>query len=188
MLFILRDGISSLLQNCRELRLLSIIICGEITGIGFLDCPKTLTHVVADRCTLKPEGVKAIVRGGGLEYLSLSTPYRLSEDGEGSINTEAALTISRGCPLLKKLFLKNCGEVELEGWEAISRNCKNLEVLQVYGCRKLCDLGLQALCNGCNKLSRLLLGEENSCSSSALELFKRKKPGVLVLEKDEIDA
>ncbi|KAI3842907.1 hypothetical protein MKW92_014670, partial [Papaver armeniacum] len=134
-----------LLQNCRKLRSLRISSCIKITGIGFLDCPKTLTRFEANMCKLKPEGMKAVVCGGGLEHLSF---YELAKAGEGSINTEAVVTISKGCPLLKKLYLTNCKNVELEGWEAIGRNCKNLEILGVRGCRKLCDEGLQALCNG----------------------------------------
>lgn len=174
-------GISFLLQNCRELRTLYIGSCSCITGIGFLECPKTLTHLEAGGCKLTPKGINALVSGGGLEIVSLLTPEdELAEVGEGSINTEAVMTISKGCPLLKKLFLSNCGGVELQGWEAIGRNCIDLELLNVYGCRKFCDSGLQALCNGCDKLQSLFIDDENSCSRPALEDFKRKKPGVII--------
>ncbi|KAI3978305.1 hypothetical protein MKX01_013103 [Papaver californicum] len=172
------SGISLLLQNCRGLGSLSFRSCCNITGIGFLGCPENLTRLTADGWKLKPEGIKAIVSGAGLESLDISAPYGLAKVEEGSINTEAVITISKGCPLLKKLSLRNCKEVELQGWEAIGRNCKNLEDLTLYGCSKLCDLGLQALRNGCNKLSRLSVDTDNCCSSSALELFKRKKISV----------
>ncbi|XP_026397053.1 F-box/LRR-repeat protein 12-like [Papaver somniferum] len=142
------SGISFLLQNCRKLRSLCVESCSSITGIGFVECPKTLIHLVAGGCKLTPEGITAIVSGGGLEELFLSTPYVLAEVGEGPINTEAIMTISKGCPLLKILNLSDCEEIELQGWEAISRNCKDLVLLNVYGCTKLCDSGLQALCNG----------------------------------------
>ncbi|XP_026443771.1 F-box/LRR-repeat protein 12-like [Papaver somniferum] len=167
------SGIRFLLQNCRKLHSLCIRSCGKITGIGFLECPKTLTRFEASMCKLKPEGIKAVVSGGGLEHLSF---YEFSKAGEGSINTQAVVTISKGCPLLKKLCLRNCKDVELEGWEAIGRNCKNLEILGVRRCRKLCDEGLQALGNGCNKLYELWLDTEQSYSSFAIELFKREKP------------
>ncbi|MCL7035734.1 hypothetical protein MKW94_012832 [Papaver nudicaule] len=138
-------------------------------------------------CKLTPEGIKAIVSGGGLEYLSLSALFESAKDGEGSINTKAVVMISKGCPLLKKLDLTNCNEVELQGWEAIGQNCKNLERLTAYGCRKLCDRGLQALCQGCNKLSGLFIDNKNMCSRSALELFERKDRNVLyLLNKDNI--
>ncbi|KAI3978304.1 hypothetical protein MKX01_013102 [Papaver californicum] len=166
------SGISFLLQNCRQLSTLHLYLCRKITGIGFLGCPQTLTHFEADKCKLTPEGISAIVSGGGLEYLRLCDMPR--------INTETITTISKGCPLLKELSLSDCEEVELQGWQAIGRNCNNLELLNVYGCRKLCDLGLPALCNGCNKLQRLYIDYENSCSSSSLELFKRKKPNVML--------
>ncbi|KAI3951819.1 hypothetical protein MKW92_009217 [Papaver armeniacum] len=172
------SGISLLLQNCRKLGSLYINSCGKITGIGFLGCAHTLTHLELGRCKLKPEGISAIVSGGGLKYLRL-TSYELSKVGEGSINTETVMTISRGCPLLKELVLADCEEVELEAWEAIGWNCKYLEFLYVYGCRKLCDQGLEALFNRCNKLLRLFVDGDNSCSSSALKLVKRKKPNVI---------
>ncbi|MCL7037963.1 hypothetical protein MKW94_029444 [Papaver nudicaule] len=178
------SGISFLLQNCRKLASLSIDYCSKITGTGFLECPKTLTHVEAGGCELKPEGIKAIISGGGLEYPSLSAPFELAKAGEGSINTEAVATISKGYPLLKELNLTNCNEVELEGWGVIGQNCKNLERLTVYGCRKLCDHGLQALCNGCNKLFRLNIDDNNSCSHSVLELFQRRKPNVIFLKRN----
>ncbi|KAI3951806.1 hypothetical protein MKW92_009204 [Papaver armeniacum] len=168
------SGISFLLQNCGELGSLCISYCSKITGIGFLECPKTLTKLEAIGCKLKPEGIKAIVNGGGMNRLILSA--RLSMDEEGCIDTEAVIAISKGCPLLKKLILARCHKIELEGWEAIGRNCKNLEILDVRGCKKLCDQGLQALFKGCNKLSRLLVDNYTGCSSSALNLFRREKP------------
>ncbi|XP_026459119.1 F-box/LRR-repeat protein 12-like [Papaver somniferum] len=178
------SGLSCLLQKCRELRSLSIIACSNITGVGFLGCARTLTHLEAGGCKLKPEGIRAIVSGGGLEYLDLKTPDWLAEvDQEGCIiNTEAVIVISKGCPLLEELFLSNCEEVELQGWEAIGLNCKELESLFVMGCQKLCDMGLQAIWDGCDKLSELYIDrEKHSCSSSALELFEHKKPGWMCL-------
>ncbi|MCL7034792.1 hypothetical protein MKW94_029062 [Papaver nudicaule] len=169
------SGISSLIRNCSKLCSLSINYCRKITGIGFVECPKTLTRLAADGCKLNPEGIKAIVSGGGLEYLSLAATYESAK----VINTEAVVTISKGCPLLNGLILSGCKEVELEGWQAIGQNCKHLEVLSVWGSTKLCDLGLLALCNGCDKLSILLIDDKISCSSSALELFNRKKPNVM---------
>ncbi|KAI3988635.1 hypothetical protein MKX01_026999 [Papaver californicum] len=108
------SGISFLLQNCRKLRTLYIQSCSSITGIGFLECPKTLTHLEAGGCKLTLEGINAIVSGGGLENLCLSTPYVLREVGEGSMNTEAVITISKCCPSLKNLYLSNCVEVEFK--------------------------------------------------------------------------
>ncbi|KAI3843128.1 hypothetical protein MKW92_017672 [Papaver armeniacum] len=168
------SGISFLVQNCRKLSSVHVNFCSRITGIGFLGCAQTLTDLAAVGCKLKPQGINAIASGGGIEYLLLGTTLGKAR----YLNTEAIMKISKGCPMLKYLCISDW-EVELEGWEAIGQNCKNLEHLTVYGCRKLCDLGLQALCNGCNKLSRLYVDDGNSCSSYALELFKRNKPDVL---------
>ncbi|KAI3853655.1 hypothetical protein MKW98_025172 [Papaver atlanticum] len=188
-------GISFLVQNCRELRSLCIDSCINITGIGFLECAHTLASLEAGGCKLKPEGINAIVSGGGLKYLCLKrldefeveegfakVEERFAEVEQECINTEAVIMISKGCPSLKELFLSNCEEVELEGWEAIGQNCKELESLFLTGCQKLCDAGLQALCDGCNKFSILYVdSRKNSCSDSALELFERTKPGVMCL-------
>ncbi|KAI3951820.1 hypothetical protein MKW92_009218 [Papaver armeniacum] len=174
------SGINFLLQNCRELRALYINSCSSITGIGFLGCPKTLTHLDAGRCKFTPEGIKAIVSGGGLEWLNLNlSMFNLVMGGEGYINTETIMTISNGCPFLKELFLANHVEVKLEGWKAISLNCTNLEILDVCGCRNLCDQGLLALSNGCDKLSELYVNYLNNCSRSAVELFESRKPNVM---------
>ncbi|KAI3843475.1 hypothetical protein MKW92_000627 [Papaver armeniacum] len=178
------SGLSCLLQNCRELRSLSISCCSRITGIGFLGCAWTLTRLGAGGYKLNQEVINAIVSGGELEYLYLETaPYESAEFKERCIiNTEAVLTISKGCPILKELFLSNCEEVELEGYEAIAMNCKELEKLYMMGCQKLCDIGLQAICDGCNKLIEFYIdGEKNSCSSSILEhYFDGKKPEVIL--------
>ncbi|KAI3994658.1 hypothetical protein MKX01_027548 [Papaver californicum] len=158
------SGISFLVQNCHQFQSLCILSCSSITG----------------GCKLKPKGIDAIVSGGGIEYLDLSTV--LYPSGERCMNTEVVMTISKGCPLLKYLSLSNCEEVELEGWEAIGRNCNNLEFLYLTGCRKLCDLGLRALRNGCSKLSELCIGNVNSCSRSAVELFKSRRPNVMFVD------
>ncbi|KAI3843481.1 hypothetical protein MKW92_000633 [Papaver armeniacum] len=179
------SGISFLLKNCRKLSSLTIDFCSNVTGIGFLGCAQSLTLLEARGCKLTPEGFHAIVSGGALEYLYLmpSIYYELADDEKGcNIGTETVMTISKGCPLLKELTLSNCEEVELDGWKAIGLNCKELDVFFVMGCQKLCDMGLQAVCDGCKKLSELAIDrEKNSCSSSALEIFMSRKPGVVYL-------
>ncbi|KAI3843477.1 hypothetical protein MKW92_000629 [Papaver armeniacum] len=178
------SGISVLLRNCRELSSLTINDCSKVTGIGFLGCAQTLTYLEARGFQLTPEGFRAIVSGGRLEYLYLLTSiYKLAEDEKGCIiNTEAVMTIAKGCPLLKQLSLSSCEEVELDGWKAIGLNCKELNELVIMGCQKLCDMGLQAIWDGCTKLSELYIDEEkNSCSSFALELFMSRKSRVLCL-------
>ncbi|KAI3937241.1 hypothetical protein MKW92_051290 [Papaver armeniacum] len=147
------SGISFLSRNCRELDTLDINFCSNITGIGFLGCSHTLTKLDANGCKLTPEGINAIVSGGGIKYLTLSTPNELSEVGEGSMNIQAVLTILKGCPLLQKLFISNFVEViNPEGWEAIRQSCKSLKRLRLYGCHKLGKLGWHALMDGCVNL------------------------------------
>ncbi|KAI3968341.1 hypothetical protein MKW92_052330, partial [Papaver armeniacum] len=157
--------ISFLIQNCSKLHSIRISGCNDVTGIGFLGCPKTLTDVSAvgmDKLTT--EGIKAIASGGGIRSLYLSGK---------ALNDDAVIAISKGCPLLKSLFLDSCHEVQLQGWEAIGLYCRNLESLFLDDCPKLCDQGLKALCYGCKKLSHLYIW-----SDSARELFKRERPDV----------
>ncbi|MCL7031289.1 hypothetical protein MKW94_000054 [Papaver nudicaule] len=152
-----------------SLETVDLSFCRSITdlGISFLiqNCSQ-LARLHINSCTNITDGIDAIVSGGGLEYVSLSVlPIKV---GERCINTTEAVTqISK----------------ELEGWQAIGRNCKNLELLTVWGCKKLCNLGLQALGDGCDKLSMLWVYDANCCSSSALEVFERKKPGVMFFYK-----
>ncbi|KAI3958043.1 hypothetical protein MKW98_020685 [Papaver atlanticum] len=103
--------ISSLLKNCSKLHSLGISFCSNVTGIGFHGCPKTLTTVEAlNTYNLTTEGIKEIASVGGIQYLSLM--------GD-AVNDEAVITISKGCPLLKSLWLECVDEVHLEGWKAI---------------------------------------------------------------------
>ncbi|MCL7025339.1 hypothetical protein MKW94_004038 [Papaver nudicaule] len=154
-------GLEALAKCCSSLEKVNLYECHLITDSGI------------SGCKLEPEGINAIVSCGRLKYLSL---YDLAKVEEGFINSEAVMMISKGCPLLKTLNLSYCKGIELEGWEAIGRNCKNLQHLTVYGCNKFCDQGLQALRIGCNKLSKLCVDNGISCSSSAIELFKHKRP------------
>ncbi|KAI3937235.1 hypothetical protein MKW92_051284 [Papaver armeniacum] len=158
-------GLEALAKCCSSLEVVNIAGCCWITdsGINFLlqNCCK-LRSLIIDSCSSITEGIEEIVSGGGLEDLDLSAK---ASEVRGSTNTEAVITISKRCPLLKKLYLLNCEGIEIKGWEAIGRNCKNLEH-HVFGCTKLCDLGLQALFNGCNKLSRLYIDNHSSCFTS----------------------
>ncbi|MCL7037950.1 hypothetical protein MKW94_006188 [Papaver nudicaule] len=168
-------GISFLIQNCSELRSLSTACTTNITGIGFLGCPKTLIRVDAlAMIELTTEGVKAIVSGGGIRILRLSSMIPLSN--------EAVLTISKGCPLLEVLYLGTCNEVDLEGWKAVGLYCGNLEELYLPGSHKLCDQGLMALCDGCSKLSCLMV---EKWSDFGRELFKRERPNARLLQFDK---
>ncbi|XP_026459509.1 F-box/LRR-repeat protein 12-like [Papaver somniferum] len=164
------SGISFLLQNCHKLGSLSITDCERVTGTGFLGCPKTLTEVSAyGKQELTTEGIKAIVSGGGLQSLYLSG---------NTVNDEAVIAISKGCPLLKVLRLKSCNEVQLEGWKAIGLHCRHLKALYLVECLKLCHVGLQALCNGCNQLSYFFT---DTCRVFAIDLFTRERRNVRLL-------
>ncbi|MCL7037962.1 hypothetical protein MKW94_029443, partial [Papaver nudicaule] len=62
-----KDANISLDENCFYINLSKLLSrfpdlkYFSITGIGFLEWPKTLTHLEAGRCKLTPEGINAIV-------------------------------------------------------------------------------------------------------------------------------
>ncbi|KAK4752599.1 hypothetical protein SAY87_021397 [Trapa incisa] len=195
-------GLRALLRGCRELRAVKISFCRHLSGIGFRDCSQTLAHVDAESCKLEPEGIMAIVSGGGLQYLNisgLSSGLRvngLCSIGEGfckslkilnlrmcrTIGDESILSIAKGCPLLKEWNLALCHEVKLPGWESIGRFCNSLEVLHVNRCRNLCDRGIQALRDGCRRLC--ILHINRAYRTSAIELFKLHRGRVQIREEE----
>ncbi|KAI3461765.1 hypothetical protein Pfo_018428 [Paulownia fortunei] len=177
-LLISDHGIRALSQNCRHLRAISISHCRSVNGIGFQGCSQTLAYLEADSCKLEPEGILAIVSGGGLEYLNISNlswcihgPDLVAIDAGfisklrvlnfrlcRTIGDDAIVKIAQGCPLLEEWNLALCHEIRMVGWESIGSNCRNLERLHVNRCRNLCDQGLQALRDGCKRLRKLYLG------------------------------
>ncbi|CAH9075342.1 unnamed protein product [Cuscuta epithymum] len=198
-------GVEPISQNCRHLRAIRISNCKSITGIGFQGCPRTLAYVEADSCRLEPEGVRALLGGGGVEYLSvLNLSWNIHGDGLTAIGTgfasrlrvlnfrfcrtigDATITmIAKGCPLLQEWNLSLCHEVRVLGWRAVGSNCHRLKTLHVNRCRNLCDEGLRAIGNGCKRLSMLYITRCALLSSKAIEIFKVSRGGVEISE-DEI--
>ena len=197
-------GIRSMSQKCRQLRQVTISYCRNLTGIGFRGCSETLYYLEADSCKLAPEGLQAIVSGGGLEYLDISCLSwyflgdGLSAIGEGLAtklrvlnmrmcrfaSDQAIITIAKGCPVLQEWNLAVCHEVSLDGWEAIGLNCHNLEILHLNRCRNLCDLGLQALREGCNRLSILYMVRCGRVTQLGVEMFKFLRGNVEIREEE----
>lgn len=201
-------GIRALLSNCRQLRAIKMTNCRSITGVGFKDCPQTLTYLEANSCKLEPEGIMAIVSGGGIEYLNVSClSWCILGDGLMAIGAgfstklrvldfrccrtiedNSIISIAKGCPVLREWNLALCHEIRTAGWEAIGANCHNLEKLHVNRCRNLCDEGLQALRNGCKKL-RVLYINISKCrriSSTAMEIFKCLRGNVKIIEDEMV--
>ncbi|KAL0436650.1 UNVERIFIED_CONTAM: F-box/LRR-repeat protein 12 [Sesamum radiatum] len=198
------QGIRALFQNCRHLRSIGISHCRNITGVGFQGCSQTLAYLEADSCKLEPEGILAIVSGGGLEYLNISNlawcihghglatidarfisklrvlNFRLCR----TIDDDAIVKIAKGCPLLEEWNLALCHEISILGWKSIGSKCRNLERLHVNRCRNLCDQGLLALRNGCRRLRKLYLGRCPLVSSTAIEMFKCLRSDVQIIDEE----
>ncbi|KAL0390318.1 UNVERIFIED_CONTAM: F-box/LRR-repeat protein 12 [Sesamum calycinum] len=197
-------GIRALSQNCRHLRSINISHCRNVTGVGFQGCSQTLAYLEADSCKLEPEGISAIVSGGGLEYLNISN-LAWCINGHGlttidarfisklrvlnfrlcrTINDDAIVKIAQGCPLLEEWNLALCHEISILGWESIGSKCRNLERLHVNRCRNLSDQGLQALRDGCRRLRKLYLGRCRLISSIAIEMFKYLRNDVQIIDEE----
>ncbi|XP_019178427.1 PREDICTED: F-box/LRR-repeat protein 12 [Ipomoea nil] len=199
------DGVRAISQNCRQLRAIRISYCKAVSGIGFQGCSQTLAYVEADSCKLEPDGIRCVLSGGGVEYLSvLNLSWNIRGDGLTAIGTGFAsrlrvlnfrfcrtigdatiVMIARGCPLLQEWNLSLCHEVRILGWRAVGSNCLNLKTLHVNRCRNLCDQGLRALRSGCKQLSTLYITRCARLSSTAIEIFKLSRGDVEIIE-DEI--
>ncbi|KAI3881725.1 hypothetical protein MKW92_031993 [Papaver armeniacum] len=197
-------GIRYLSQACRQLSSITISYCERITGVGFHGFSETLASVEAVSCKLEPEGIQAIVSGGGLEYLDLSdlVPHgaRLDRIGGGfaknlrvlnlrncrDVRNTAVIKISKGCPLLQEWNLAHCHNIDLDGWKAIGSNCHNLEILHVNMCWNLRNSGLHALLSdGCRRLSKLYISNCNArISYFTIEQFKCRRSDVKIKEKE----
>lgn len=197
-------GVRAISQNCRRLRAIRMSYCRNLTGAGFQGCSQTLTHLEANYCRLEPNGIRSILSGGGIEYLSVSNltwctrvnglvaisvgfaaKLRvLNFRSSRTIGNDCIMTIAKGCPSLQEWNLAICHEVKIAGWESIASHCHNLKTLHVNRCRNLCDRGLQALRTGCKRLSILYITRNSQISGVALEIFKLARGNVEVKEEE----
>ncbi|KAG8371623.1 hypothetical protein BUALT_Bualt13G0107500 [Buddleja alternifolia] len=197
-------GITALSKNCRHLRAIRISHCRNVNGLGFQGCSQSLIYLEADSCKLEPEGITAIVSGGGLEYLNISN-LRWCIRGHGfgvidsqfiarlkvidfrlcrTIDDEAVVKIARGCPLLEEWNLALCHEIRIGGWRSIGSNCGNLKQLHVNRCQNLCDQGLVALRDGCRRLRKLYLGRCRQIGWTTIEMFKCLRSDVQIVNEE----
>ncbi|XP_042014370.1 F-box/LRR-repeat protein 12-like [Salvia splendens] len=197
-------GIRALSRNCRRLRAVNISHCRGINGTGFEGCSRSLAYLEADSCKLDPKGIRAMLSGGGLEYLDISNlTWCIQGHGFAALDTrlaskltvlnfrvcrhiddESVARIARGCPSLREWNLALCHEISVVGWESIAMYCCALERLHVNRCRNLCDRGLQALREGCGRLRKLHLGRCCRVSSTAIEVFKLLRGDVVVSDEE----
>ncbi|XP_071728770.1 F-box/LRR-repeat protein 12-like [Rutidosis leptorrhynchoides] len=192
-------GIQYISQNCRQLRALKIRNCKNVVGVGFRWCSSNLKILYASCCALDSTDVIEILRGGGLEYLSFSWPVNermfigsidlanlkvLDLEGCKSIEDDAIVSISKGCPLLRDWDLSWCGRVGLRGWESIGLYSQNLEIIHVYRCARLCNKGLLCLGNGCKRLSVIWMGSGGTeITSNGITAFKLQRDDVNINDK-----
>lgn len=148
------QGLRALSHGCHQLQVVWIAHCNGISGIGFRGCPSTLAYIEAESCKLEPTGIKAMVSGGGVEYLNISGVSMhiggagLAAIGEGfasslkilnlrmcrTVGDESIVAVAKGCPQLQEWNLALCHQIRIIGWESIGFNCQNLEKLHVNRC------------------------------------------------------
>ncbi|XVF21231.1 hypothetical protein REPUB_Repub12eG0072700 [Reevesia pubescens] len=199
------SGLRALSQGCSQLGAIKISNCRGVSGVGLRGCSSTLVYIDAEFCNLEPEGIMAIVSGGGLKFLNiaglscLNLKDGLSAIGSGfatrlkilslrmcrTVGDASIVAIAKGCPQLQEWNLALCHEVRVSGWASIGLNCHNLEKLHVNRCRNLSDQGLQALRDGCKKLSVLYMNRNGRISDTAVELFKLYR-GDVEIKGDEV--
>ncbi|CAA6667742.1 unnamed protein product [Spirodela intermedia] len=180
-------GVAALSRGCRRLRLLMITSCGrEVSGRGLAGCSPALAYLEADSCALTPEGLRAAVSGGGLEYLNVSGIKSWNGgDGLGVIGGAAQLRVLnlRMCRFSgdeSEWNLALCHAVGAAGWSAVAGASKKLKVLHVNRCRNLCDVGLAALRGGCGRLEVLFIEGCPQLTPQALEEFRLARGAVEV--------
>lgn len=206
-------GLGALSRGCRQLQAVRISFCSGLTGIGFRGCSSTLAYVEAESCSLEPDGIEAIVSGGGIEYLDVSCINKIIFPVKGphiedvfaaigggfasslrilnfrmcrTVRDASILAIAKGCPQLQEWNLALCHEVKISGWMSIGTYCNKLEKLPVNRCRNLCDQGLLALRNGCQRLSVLYMNGCVRLTSTAIELFKFYRGDVNIKEEEVV--
>ncbi|OMO62713.1 Leucine-rich repeat, cysteine-containing subtype [Corchorus capsularis] len=191
------SGLRALSQGCNQLKAIKISNCRGISGVGLGGFSSTLVYLDAEFCDVQPEGIMAIISGGGLKFLNISGLRLNFRDGVAAIGNGFAarlkilnlrmcrtigdasvIAIAKGCPLLQEWNLSLCHEVRFAGWASIGLHCHNLEKLHVNRCRNLCDQGLQALRDGCKRLSILYMNGNSRVSDIAVELFKMHRGNV----------
>ncbi|XWS75958.1 hypothetical protein CRYUN_Cryun01aG0136300 [Craigia yunnanensis] len=198
------SGLRALSQGCCQLGAIKISNCRGVSGVGLRGCSSTLVYIDAEFCNLEPEGIMAIVSGGGLKFLNiagssfLNFKDRLAAIGNGfaarlkilslrmcrTVGDASIAAIAKGRPQLLELNLALCHEVRFSGWASIGLNCHNLEKLHVNRCQNVRDRGLQALRDGCKRLSFLYMNRNCRISNTAVELFKLYRGSVEIMGEE----
>ena len=77
------------------------------------------------------------------------------------LNNISLELLSKNCPNLIYLKLKNCFNVTNEGIITLTSNCKNLITLRLFNCKTINDFTLKILAENCSKLKTLELLSTN---------------------------
>ncbi|KAL0369876.1 UNVERIFIED_CONTAM: F-box/LRR-repeat protein 12 [Sesamum angustifolium] len=130
-------GIRAISPFSHHLRSVNISYCRNVTGVGFQGCSQTLAYLEADSCKLEPEGISAIVSGGGLEYLNIS---KLKSCIHGISGWES---IGSKCRNLERLHVNRCRNLSDQGLQALRDGCRRLRKLYLGRCRLISSIAIE---------------------------------------------
>ncbi|XP_022760055.1 F-box/LRR-repeat protein 12-like [Durio zibethinus] len=128
----LSSGLAAAPRDCASAKSKIILRCCKIILSG---CSSTLVYIDAGFCNLEPEGLTAIVSGGGLKVLNvtglsyLNFRDALAAIGNGfatrlkilslrmcrTVSDASIVAIAKGCPQLQEWNLALCHEVRVSG-------------------------------------------------------------------------
>ncbi|MCO5606858.1 hypothetical protein L7F22_061049 [Adiantum nelumboides] len=132
-------------------------VAANLRGLSISDYPGC-SHELA----LFPTMLELCTR---LEELRLNNFDLLDNDAE------QMQKMGRACPRLRVLEMRECDQVELQGWRALARSLPMLEHLDVTGSPYFCEESLIAVLRGCPTLRSITLSR-NFPHAAALDSFK----------------
>ncbi|XP_048579961.1 F-box/LRR-repeat protein 15-like isoform X2 [Nematostella vectensis] len=148
-------GIRHIANNCRQLKELSTSDCYKVRDFSLKEIAKnipTLKYLSVAKCPVSDTGIKYIgrycvhlkylnVRGceavtdAGIAFVVQNCLKLRSLDiGKCAITDSALNTIGIHCPQLKKLSMKGCDRVSVNGIKCIANQCCNIQYLNVQEC------------------------------------------------------
>ncbi|EDO45889.1 predicted protein, partial [Nematostella vectensis] len=148
-------GIRHIANNCRQLKELSTSDCYKVRDFSLKEMAKnipTLKYLSVAKCPVSDTGIKYIgrycvhlkylnVRGceavtdAGIAFVVQNCLKLRSLDiGKCAITDSALNTIGIHCPQLKKLSMKGCDRVSVNGIKCIANQCCNIQYLNVQEC------------------------------------------------------
>ena len=135
------EGINLLTQKCRKIQFLCLSGCNisdECVSSVCENCPDLRGLDLSDCTSVTDVGLTSLsISSGHLEQLNLSCCKNITDHGVSAI--------SEGCPRLSSLYLSYCVNISDLSIVALSKNSSHLAALDVSGCWKISDQSIPVL-------------------------------------------